>query len=139
MLDAGGDATRAQSGPVDRADEQTAQRFRSKRRRSRSTDAPRFLLERLGEVFEAKKSMLQKARETVIAYQRLNSETQKKEILLSCIAEEMNSALANADHRFAPDRDGETFAARPAAARARDARDGRSAGADQQGAQRFRD
>ncbi len=55
-----------------------------------------LLLERLGDVFEAKKSMLQKARETVIAYQRLNSETQKKEILLSCIAEEMNAALANA-------------------------------------------
>ena len=55
-----------------------------------------LLLERLGEIFEAKKSMLQKARETVIAYQRLNSETQKKEILLSCIAEEMNAALANA-------------------------------------------
>jgi signal transduction histidine kinase len=54
------------------------------------------LLERPGEVFEAKKSMLQKARETVIAYQRLESEMQKKEILLSCIAEEMNAALANA-------------------------------------------
>jgi signal transduction histidine kinase len=54
-----------------------------------------LLLERLGEVFEAKKSMLQKARETVIAYQRLNSEMQKKEILLSCIADEMNAALAN--------------------------------------------
>ena len=39
--------------------------------------------------------MLQKARETVIAYQRLNSEMQKKEILLSCIADEMNAALAN--------------------------------------------
>ena len=55
-----------------------------------------LLLERLGEVFETKKSILQKARETVIAYQRLNAETQKKEILLSCIAEEMNAALANA-------------------------------------------
>lgn len=55
-----------------------------------------LLVERLGEIFEAKKSMLQKARENVIAYQRLNAETQKKEILLSCIAEEMNSALANA-------------------------------------------
>lgn len=54
-----------------------------------------LLLERMGEVFEAKKSMLQKARETVIAYQRLDSEMQKKEILLSCIAEEMNAALAN--------------------------------------------
>jgi len=56
---------------------------------------PILLLERLGEIFEAKKSILQKARETVIAYQRLNSEMQKKEILLNCIAEEMNSALAN--------------------------------------------
>jgi signal transduction histidine kinase len=54
-----------------------------------------LLLERLGDVFAAKKSMLQKARETVIAYQRLNSEMQKKEILLNCISEEMNSALAN--------------------------------------------
>ncbi len=54
-----------------------------------------LLLERLGERFEAKKSMLQKARETVIAYQRLDSEMQKKEILLSCIAEEMNATLAN--------------------------------------------
>lgn len=55
-----------------------------------------LLLEKLGDVFAAKKAMLQHARETVIAYQRLNSETQKKEILLSCIAEEMNAALANA-------------------------------------------
>jgi signal transduction histidine kinase len=54
-----------------------------------------LLLERLGEVFEAKKSVLQKARETVIAYQRLNSEIQKKEILLNCISDEMNAALAN--------------------------------------------
>jgi signal transduction histidine kinase len=54
-----------------------------------------LLLERLGEIFETKKAMLQKARETVIAYQRLNSEMQKKEILLSCISEEMNAALAN--------------------------------------------
>ena len=54
-----------------------------------------LLLEKLGEVFEAKKSMLQKARETVIAYQRLNSEMQKKEILLNCISDEMNAALAN--------------------------------------------
>jgi signal transduction histidine kinase len=54
-----------------------------------------LLLERLGDVFEAKKSVLQKARETVIAYQRLNSEVQKKEILLNCISEEMNAALAN--------------------------------------------
>jgi signal transduction histidine kinase len=54
-----------------------------------------LLVERLGEAFEAKKAMLQTARENVIAYQRLNSETQKKEILLHCVAEEMSGALAN--------------------------------------------
>ena len=54
-----------------------------------------LLLERLGEAFEAKKSVLQKARETVIAHQRLNSEIQKKEILLHCVAEEMTATLAN--------------------------------------------
>ena len=54
-----------------------------------------LLLERLGEVFAAKKEVLQKARETVIALQRLNSEMQKKEVLLHCVAEEMTAALAN--------------------------------------------
>jgi signal transduction histidine kinase len=54
-----------------------------------------LLLERLGEAFETRKSMLQKARENVIAYQRLNSEIQKKEILLHCVAEDMTAALAN--------------------------------------------
>ncbi|MEO6970675.1 MAG: HAMP domain-containing sensor histidine kinase [Chthoniobacterales bacterium] len=55
-----------------------------------------LLLERLGEAFEARKSVLQHARETVIAHQRLNSEIQKKEILLHCVADEMTAALANA-------------------------------------------
>ncbi|MEO7168159.1 MAG: HAMP domain-containing sensor histidine kinase [Chthoniobacterales bacterium] len=55
-----------------------------------------LLFERLGEAFEAKKSVLQRARETVIAHQRLNSEIQKKEILLHCVADEMTAALANA-------------------------------------------
>ena len=54
-----------------------------------------LLLERLGEAYEAKKAMLQKARETVIAYQRLNAEIQKKEILLHCVADDMTAALAN--------------------------------------------
>jgi len=40
-------------------------------------------------------SDLQHARETVIAHQRLNSEMQKKEILLHCVADEMTAALAN--------------------------------------------
>ena len=56
---------------------------------------PILLLERLGAAFEAKKNVLQRARETVIAHQRLNSEIQKKEILLHCVAEEMTAALAN--------------------------------------------
>jgi signal transduction histidine kinase len=54
-----------------------------------------LLLARQGQEFEAKKAMLQTARETVIAYQRLNSEMQKKEVLLSWIAEQMNASLAN--------------------------------------------
>ena len=54
-----------------------------------------LLVKRLGEEFEAKKDVLQKARETVIAHQRLNSEIQKKEILLHCVADEMTAALAN--------------------------------------------
>lgn len=57
--------------------------------------APIFLLERTGAAFEQKKAMLQKARETVIAYQRLHSEMQKKDVLLSWIAEQMNASLAN--------------------------------------------
>ena len=54
-----------------------------------------LLINRLGAEFAAKKNVLQKARETVIAHQRLNSEIQKKEILLHCVAEEMTAALAN--------------------------------------------
>jgi signal transduction histidine kinase len=90
---AGGD-TRARSGPWT---EQTADGAELSLEATALTVNGQqiLLLERLGEVFEAKKSMLQKARETVIAYQRLNSEMQKKEILLNCISEEMNAALAN--------------------------------------------
>jgi len=54
-----------------------------------------LLIQRLGEAFEAKTSVLQRARETVIAHQRLNSEIQKKQILLHCVADEMSNALAN--------------------------------------------
>ncbi len=56
---------------------------------------PILLLERLGEAFAAKKAALQHARETVIANQRLNSEIQKKQILLDSVANEMTAALAN--------------------------------------------
>ncbi|MEP6808973.1 MAG: HAMP domain-containing sensor histidine kinase [Chthoniobacterales bacterium] len=54
-----------------------------------------LLLKRLGAEFAAKKEVLQRARETVIAHQRLNSEVQKKEILLHCVADEMTATLAN--------------------------------------------
>ncbi|MDB6154704.1 MAG: histidine kinase [Chthoniobacteraceae bacterium] len=54
-----------------------------------------LLIEQLGKDFETRKAVLQKARETVIAYQRLNTEMQKKEILLHCIAEDMTGALGN--------------------------------------------
>ena len=54
-----------------------------------------LLIEQLGESFETRQSMLQKARETTIAYQRLNAEIQKKEILLHCLAEDLSAALGN--------------------------------------------
>lgn len=54
-----------------------------------------LLLERLGKAFAAKKAVLQQARETVIANQRLNSEIQKKQILLHSVANEMRAGLAN--------------------------------------------
>jgi signal transduction histidine kinase len=91
---AGGAEKRARSGPwVERATDGTELTLEAIALNAEGRSI--LLLERLSEVFEEKKSMLQKARETVIAYQRLDSEMQKKEILLSCISEEMNAALAN--------------------------------------------
>jgi hypothetical protein len=60
-----------------------------------AAEQPVLLIERLGAEFVATKEVLQKARETVIAHQRLNSEIQKKEILLHCVADEMTATLAN--------------------------------------------
>ncbi len=54
-----------------------------------------LLIERLGEDFESRKAVLQKAREVVVSYQRLSTEMQKKEILLHYLAEDMNSSLGN--------------------------------------------
>lgn len=54
-----------------------------------------LLIERLGEAFEHQKAVLQRARENVLAHQRLNAELQKKELLLHCVADEMNGALGN--------------------------------------------
>ena len=54
-----------------------------------------LLIERLGEAFESRVSILQKARETVIALQRLDTEIQKKEILVHCLAEDLSAGLGN--------------------------------------------
>jgi signal transduction histidine kinase len=56
---------------------------------------PILLIERLGEAFAAKKAALQHARETAIANQRLNSEIQKKQILLHSVANDLRAGLAN--------------------------------------------
>ena len=95
-----------------------------------------LLLQRLGDAFEAKKSMLQKARETVIAYQRLNSEIQKKEILFHCVSDEMSAALANIVTSFRL-LEQENHSPQPATARPGRARDRRTAGAHPQGAVRL--
>ena len=54
-----------------------------------------LLIERLGEDFDSRKAVLQKARESVVSYHRLSAEMQKKEILLHYLAEDMNSSLGN--------------------------------------------
>jgi signal transduction histidine kinase len=54
-----------------------------------------LLIERLDEAYAATVSVLQKARETVIALQRLDGEIQKKEILVHCLAEDLSAALGN--------------------------------------------
>lgn len=89
-----GGAARAQSGPWVEQDGKRAD-VQLEATAMSVEGQPILLLERLGEAFEAKKSVLQRARETVIAHQRLNSEIQKKEILLHCVADEMTAALAN--------------------------------------------
>ncbi len=89
----GGDA-RATSGPWVERDSQGAE-LQLEATAMTVEGQSILLLERLGAAFEAKKSVLQRARETVIAHQRLNSEIQKKEILLHCVADEMTAALAN--------------------------------------------
>jgi hypothetical protein len=56
---------------------------------------PVLLLERLGDAYQVKQAVLQRARENVLSYQRLNSEMQKKEILLHCVAEDLTASLGN--------------------------------------------
>ena len=91
--DAGGE-TRARSGPwIETGADGTERTLEAMALTSQGR--PILLIERMGEIFEAKKATLQKARDTVIAYQRLHSEMQKKEILLNCIAQEMTGALSN--------------------------------------------
>lgn len=54
-----------------------------------------LLVERLGEAFSAQVAVLQKARETVIAMQRLDAEIQKKEILVHCLTGDLSGSLGN--------------------------------------------
>ena len=90
---AGGDQ-RAQSGPwiEQRAD---GEQVEVEALALTANGQSMLLINRLGAEFAAKKDVLQKARETVIAHQRLNSEVQKKEILLHYVSDEMTAALAN--------------------------------------------
>ena len=99
LIDAGecwreGGERRARSGPwiEETSDGQTVELEATA---LSANDQSLLLIERLGAEFAAKKDVLQRARETVIAHQRLNSEMQKKEILLHCVADEMTAALAN--------------------------------------------
>ena len=54
-----------------------------------------LIVERLGAAFASQVAVLQKARETVIALQRLDAEIQKKQILVHCLAEDFSSELGN--------------------------------------------
>ena len=54
-----------------------------------------LLVKRLGEAFETSRMVLQRARETVIAYQRLEAEIQKKQILVHSLAEDLSASLSN--------------------------------------------
>jgi signal transduction histidine kinase len=100
LVDAGecwaaGGSNRAQSGPWIEHDADGAE-LQLEATALTAGGRPVLLVERLGEAFETKKAVLQKARETAIAHQRLNAEMQKKEILLHCLAEDMSAALGNA-------------------------------------------
>ena len=134
---AGGDQ-RAQSGPWIEQDGRRQQIGNSKRLAMTANGQSLLLIKRLGAEFEAKKDVLQKARETVIAHQRLNSEIQKKEILLHYVADEMTRGAREHRDVAAVDRDGNEPAAREGAARPRDARDGRAATLDPPRARCFR-
>lgn len=56
---------------------------------------PVLLVEDLGDSYEARRQMLQIAREKMLAHERLNSEVQRKEVLLHCIIHDMCSPLQN--------------------------------------------
>jgi len=54
-----------------------------------------LLIQRLGGDFVARHRLMQTARENVLAHQRLELETQTKELLLHCLAEDINEGLGN--------------------------------------------
>jgi signal transduction histidine kinase len=54
-----------------------------------------LVIDDLGETFEQRRAMLQTARENMLAYEKLNTEVQRKEVLLHCIVHDMCSPLQN--------------------------------------------
>jgi signal transduction histidine kinase len=54
-----------------------------------------LVIDDLGENFEQRRAMLQTARENMLAYEKLNTEVQRKEVLLHCIVHDMCSPLQN--------------------------------------------
>ena len=54
-----------------------------------------LVVDDLGETFEQRRAILQTARENMLAYEKLNTEVQRKEVLLHCIVHDMCSPLQN--------------------------------------------
>lgn len=54
-----------------------------------------LLVEDLGASFEQRRAILQTARENMLAYEKLNAEVQRKEVLLHCVVHDMCSPLQN--------------------------------------------
>ena len=56
-------------------------------------DSSYLIIQRLGEAFEERRELLQKARETTLRYSGLRREVEKKEVLLRCIVHDLKGPL----------------------------------------------
>jgi signal transduction histidine kinase len=65
-----------------------------------SGDAQWLLIASLGERYEERRSLLQKARENLLAHDRLTKEIQKKEVLLHCIVHDLSGPLMGINSCF---------------------------------------